>query len=48
MSIGEKTPLSLINAAAAARMSIGEALTNLMGAFIEDISHINLSADRLI
>ena len=45
MSIGEKTPISLINAAAAARMSVGEALTNLMGAFIEDISHINLSAN---
>jgi phosphoribosylformylglycinamidine synthase len=26
-------------------MSVGEALTNLMGAFIEDISHINLSAN---
>ncbi|MDC0075231.1 phosphoribosylformylglycinamidine synthase, partial [Candidatus Thioglobus sp.] len=45
MSIGEKTPISLINAAAAARMSVGEALTNLIGAFIEDISHINLSAN---
>mgnify|MGYP006134909463 FL=1 len=45
MSIGEKTPLSLINAAAAARMSIGEALTNLLSAYIEDISHINLSAN---
>ena len=45
MSIGEKTPISLINAPAAARMSVGEALTNLMGAFIEDISHINLSAN---
>jgi phosphoribosylformylglycinamidine synthase len=45
MSIGEKTPLSLINAAAAARMSVGEALTNLLCAYIEDISHINLSAN---
>jgi phosphoribosylformylglycinamidine synthase len=45
MSIGEKTPLSLINAAAAARMSVGEALTNLLSAYIEDISHINLSAN---
>ena len=45
MSIGEKTPLSLINAAAAARMSVGESLTNLMSAYIEDISHINLSAN---
>ncbi len=45
MSIGEKTPLSLINATAAARMSVGEALTNLLSAYIEDISHINLSAN---
>ena len=45
MSIGEKTPLSLINAAAAARMTVGEALTNLMSAYIEDIRHINLSAN---
>ena len=45
MSIGEKTPLSLINAAAAARMSVGEALTNLMSAYIEDIRHVNLSAN---
>ncbi|MEC7596489.1 MAG: phosphoribosylformylglycinamidine synthase [Pseudomonadota bacterium] len=45
MAIGEKTPVSIINAAAAARMSVGEALTNLLGAYIEDISHINLSAN---
>ena len=45
MSIGEKTPLALIDASAAARMSVGEALTNLMSAYIEDISHINLSAN---
>jgi len=45
MSIGEKTPLSLINAAAAARMTVGESLTNLMSAYIEDIKHINLSAN---
>ena len=34
-----------INAAAAARMSVGEALTNLLSAYIEDISHISLSAN---
>ena len=37
MSIGEKTPLALSNAPAAARMSVGEALTNLLGSYIEDI-----------
>jgi phosphoribosylformylglycinamidine synthase len=45
MSIGEKTPLALSNAPAAARMSVGEALTNLLGGYIEDISHIKLSAN---
>ena len=45
MSIGEKTPISLINAAAAARMSVGEALTNMLSSYIEDIGHIKLSAN---
>jgi len=45
MSIGEKTPLALSNAPAAARMSVGEALTNLLGGYIEDINHIKLSAN---
>ena len=45
MSIGERTPLALINSAAAARMSVGESLTNLMSVYVEDISHINLSAN---
>ncbi len=45
MSIGEKTPLALANAPAAARMSVGEALTNLLGGYIEDIKHIKLSAN---
>ncbi|NEK79452.1 MAG: phosphoribosylformylglycinamidine synthase, partial [Xanthomonas perforans] len=29
MSIGERTPLALLNAAASARMAVGEAITNL-------------------
>ena len=45
MSIGEKTPMALSNAAAAARMSIGESLTNLMSIYVEDIHHISLSAN---
>ena len=45
MSIGEKTPLSLCDPKSAARMSIGESLTNMMAAYIEDIRHINLSAN---
>ena len=45
MSLGERTPMALSNAAAAARMSIGESLTNLMGIYVEDIHHISLSAN---
>ena len=45
IAIGEKTPLAIINATAAARMSIGEALTNMLGVYIEDIKDINLSAN---
>jgi len=45
MSLGEKTPMALSNAAAAARMSIGESLTNMMSIYVEDIHHISLSAN---
>ncbi len=45
MSLGEKTPLALCNAESAARMTIGEALTNMLGGFVEDIHHISLSAN---
>ncbi|WP_024792313.1 phosphoribosylformylglycinamidine synthase [Candidatus Ruthturnera calyptogenae] len=45
MSLGEKTPLALCNAESAARMTIGEALTNILGGFVEDIHHISLSAN---
>lgn len=45
MSIGERAPLALCNAKSAARMTIGEALTNMLGAYVEDIQHISLSAN---
>jgi len=45
MSIGEKTPLALCDAKSAARMSIGESLTNMLSAYVEDIKHISLSAN---
>ncbi len=45
MSMGEKTPLALVDAESAARMSIGEALTNMLGGYVEDIRHISLSAN---
>ena len=44
-AIGERTPLALINAAASARMAIGEALTNIAAASIERLDYIKLSAN---
>ena len=44
-AVGEKTPLSIINASASAKMAVGEALTNIVASPIDDISHIKLSAN---
>lgn len=45
MAIGERTPLALINAPAAGRMAVGEALTNLAAACVDTITDIVLSAN---
>src|SRR5690606_1641345 len=45
MAIGERTPLALIDAAAAARMAVGEAITNLCAAPIEALERVKLSAN---
>jgi phosphoribosylformylglycinamidine synthase len=45
MAMGERTPLATINAPAAARMAVGEAITNLAGTDIEKLSDIKLSAN---
>ncbi len=45
MAIGERTPLALLNAAASARMAVGEVITNLAGARIAQLSDIKLSAN---
>ncbi len=44
-SIGEKAPLALLNPASAARMAVGEAITNIAATLIEDIEEIKLSAN---
>ena len=44
-AIGEKAPLALINAPASGRMAIGEAITNIAAAAIDDISNLKLSAN---
>ncbi len=44
-SMGERSPLALIDAAASARIAVGEAITNIAAAAIEDIGEIKLSAN---
>ena len=45
MAMGERTPVAVNNAAASARLAVGEALTNLAAAQIGDIGKVNLSAN---
>ncbi len=45
MAIGERTPLALLDAAAAARMAVGEAITNLCAAPVQALDQIKLSAN---
>ncbi|QIK80389.1 phosphoribosylformylglycinamidine synthase [Lysobacter sp. HDW10] len=45
MAIGERTPLALINSAAAARMAVGEAITNLCAAPVSALNRVKLSAN---
>ena len=45
MAVGERTPLALLNAAASARMAVGEAITNIAAAPIARLSEIKLSAN---
>jgi phosphoribosylformylglycinamidine synthase len=45
MAMGERTPLAAVNAPASGRMAVGEAVTNIAGAAIGDISRIRLSAN---
>jgi len=44
MSLGERTPLATVNAAASGRMAVAEAITNLLAAPI-DLSRVKLSAN---
>jgi len=45
MAIGERTPLAVIDAAASARMAVGEVITNMAGAAINRLGNIKLSAN---
>ena len=44
-AMGERSPLALINSAAAARMAVAECLTNIVSADVESIERIVLSAN---
>ncbi|MGH8662760.1 MAG: phosphoribosylformylglycinamidine synthase [Burkholderiales bacterium] len=44
-ALGERTPLAVANGAAAARMAVGEALTNIVAAGVERLDQVKLSAN---
>ncbi len=44
-SMGERSPLAVIDAPASGRMAVGEALTNLAAARVESLSRVKLSAN---
>ncbi|MBD2859950.1 phosphoribosylformylglycinamidine synthase [Spongiibacter sp. KMU-158] len=44
MSMGERTPAALVNAAASARMAVAEAITNIAATRIADISDVAVAA----
>ena len=48
MSMGERTPLALLDSPASGRMAIAEAITNIASAKIEHISDIKLSANWMV
>ncbi|MEW5770242.1 MAG: phosphoribosylformylglycinamidine synthase [Pseudomonadota bacterium] len=45
MAMGERTPIALIDGPASGRMAVGEAITNLAAAAINEIGDIRLSAN---
>ena len=44
-ALGERSPIALINPAASARMAVGESITNLAAAAVNEIGDIRLSAN---
>jgi phosphoribosylformylglycinamidine synthase len=45
MAMGERTPLAILDAAASGRMAVGEAITNIVAARIDDLQQVRLSAN---
>ncbi len=48
MAIGERTPLAILNAPASGRIAIGECLTNIAAASVDQIGNIKLSANWMV
>jgi len=48
MAMGERAPVALIDAPASGRLAIGEVITNIVAADIDDISDIKLSANWMV
>src|SRR5690606_38672414 len=45
MALGERTPVAVLDPAASARLAVGEALTNLLAAPVEQLGTVRLSAN---
>ncbi|MGA7978910.1 MAG: phosphoribosylformylglycinamidine synthase [Chromatiaceae bacterium] len=45
MAVGERTPLAVIDAPAAGRMAVGEAITNMAAACVDGLGDVKLSAN---
>ncbi|KOR30000.1 phosphoribosylformylglycinamidine synthase [Achromatium sp. WMS1] len=48
MAIGERSPIAILDAPASGRMAIGEAITNIAAANIDNLSKIKLSANWMV
>ncbi|MGP1932377.1 MAG: AIR synthase-related protein, partial [Arsenophonus sp. ET-DL12-MAG3] len=48
MSLGERSPIALLNHAASSRMAVGEALTNIASAYVKDLKRVKLSANWMV
>ncbi len=48
IALGERPPLAVIDAPAAGRMAVGEAITNIVAAQIDNISDLKLSANWMV
>ena len=48
MSIGERAPIALLDYAASSRMAVGEALTNIASAYVQDLKRVKLSANWMV